>query len=88
MKFKINKNVLWKVVDNEVVLVNSKNDEYSYLNTTGAEVWQMIAEGVSQSEIVKKLSGEYDTSPETIKKDIDAIIDDLIKSKLIAKHSA
>lgn len=87
MKYKISKNVLWRVVDGEVVLADPDNDEYSYLNSTGAEIWQMIAKGNGLDEIVEKLSKEYATPAETIKKDTQTIIKDLVKSKLIVKSS-
>ena len=83
MRYKINKNVLWRVVDGEIILVNAKNNEYSCLNPSGAEIWLMIDKGMDSKEIISKLAEIYDASVEMIGKETKKVINDLIKAKLI-----
>ncbi len=44
------------------------------LNETGAFIWNLVAEGLSQEEIAKKLSEEYNVEAETAKADVDSFI--------------
>ncbi|MBE6692543.1 MAG: PqqD family protein [Ruminococcaceae bacterium] len=44
------------------------------LNETGAFIWKSIEKGLSQGEIAKKLSEEYNVDAETAQKDVEGFI--------------
>ena len=69
MRYKIAKQVLWKSVDDEIVIVDSKKDDYSFLNGTAGALWHLIEKNYSVDEIVQELAGEYDAPPAQIKSD-------------------
>lgn len=83
MKYAIGKNVLWKTVDDEVVIVEPEKQDYSYLNATGKDVWEMIGKGLSLDEMAARLSEKYDVSPAKAKAEAEALIKDLLRSGLI-----
>ncbi len=83
MKCKIKKHLLWKVIDDEVVIVDPHGDEYSYLNSTGSDVWRMIDSGCGIEEIVQTLSDTYDEAKDKIRNDVLRLVDDLVSEGLI-----
>jgi hypothetical protein len=85
MKYAIEKSILWKVVDDEVVIVDPRTDEYSYLNSTGKEVWQMIAQGYPFEKMVESLCANYDERTEKIEHDCRSLIRELLKADLIVE---
>lgn len=85
MGYKIKQQVLWKNVDNEVVIVDPETDNYSYLNATGRDVWELLGQGRTFEEIVAELSTRYDASPEIIRADVLALINDLLSSGIISR---
>jgi len=85
MIYRIKKDILWRMVDDEVVIVSGKNDNSCYLNRTGSEVWQMVTDGLSFEEICRRLAKYYNMKKTEIEKDIKNIIDDLLSSKILEK---
>ncbi len=85
MKYKINKDVLWRDIDGEVVIVNIDTNENCYLNKTGSEVWQMVNKGLDIENIYGELSKAYVAKIDDIKDDINNIIKDLVKSKILLR---
>lgn len=82
-KFRIKKHVLWKKVDDEVVIVDPEKDDYSYLNHTGTLVWELIDGGLSVGMIRDKLKKKFKGSVPKMEKDIVQLIDSLHKKALI-----
>ena len=82
MKYAIKKGVLWQEVDGEIVIVAPKQDPM-YLNESGSVVWKLIDGGLSESNIVDKITGDYEADRKIIEKDVKAIIVDLVKNKCI-----
>ena len=83
MKYSINKSVLWKKVDGEVVMVDPDKDDYSYLNSTASDVWALIDKGIGSDEIIETLAGLYDTDIKTIKADITKLLKELVREGYI-----
>lgn len=83
MTYKIKKQVLWKTVGDEVVVVDSENENYSYLNMTGKDVWGLIDKGCEVDDIVKELCAKYDATEDQVRKDVMTLVNDLVKAGLI-----
>ena len=83
--YKIDKDkVASRIINEEAVLLNLDNGFYYSLNKTGSEIWQYLEEGKALEEILLILEKKYDTAG-NLKKDIVALINDLLKEKLITK---
>ena len=52
---RIKDNIIWKLVENELVIVKTDTDEYMYLNPTGADIFEMISKGMMSDEIKREL---------------------------------
>ena len=83
MRYKISKKILWKSVDDEMIIVDSNSDEYSYLNATASLIWQLIEKKYTFESMVEKLSSEYDSPVEKIRNDLTKLINDLFDAGLI-----
>ncbi|MFH1414638.1 MAG: PqqD family protein [Elusimicrobiota bacterium] len=83
MKYRIKEDVLWKIADGEAVIVNPANEKYSYLNSTGTEIWKMIDKNYSVHDIEEELTDIFDIPEAELKQDVSDIIDELKKQDLI-----
>jgi len=83
MKYKINDEILWREVDDEVVIVDPDRDDYFYLNSTGKEIWELINKGCSIEKIIEVVSNKYKEDREKIRKDIKKFIDNLRKKNIL-----
>ena len=77
---KVNENVIHRCVVDEDILVpvgetaGDMNGLY-VLTPTGAEIWDMLAEGKSIEDIVSVMSEDYGEDPAVIREDVAAIIE-------------
>jgi hypothetical protein len=83
MVYAIKKQVLWKIVDDEVVIVDPEKEDYSYLNATGKDIWEMIDKGFEVETIVSELCGKYEASEDCIRGDVEVLIKELVETGLI-----
>ena len=82
--YKINKpHVVHEVIDGEAVLVNMKNGYYYSLDDEGAEIWNLIEQGNSVSQIEKILIQNYNASSTEIKAGLNELIHTLHDEDLI-----
>ena len=76
----------WKVVDNEVIIINFETTLYYSLNTTGSYIWQLLEnEALPLSMIIKSVCEYYSLEENEIKDDIIMLIDELSKENLISE---
>lgn len=85
---KVSNDVIYRCVADEHMLIpvgkSSKGISGLFvLSETGAEIWQLIAEGKDTDEIVKRLSEEYDAPADTVKADAEELILKLLEAGLL-----
>lgn len=83
MRYKVYRDVLWKKVDDEIVLVREESDGYAFLNETGVAVWECLVNSKSFDEIVAELSARYDIPAGTLRQDVEELIQDLVQSGFV-----
>lgn len=70
--------VLREVADQAVVIAVGEASEKFHgminLNDTGKCIWQGIQEGMSEKEIVKKITDQYEVDPERAENDVKQMI--------------
>ena len=70
--------VLREVADQTVVIAVGEASEKFHgminLNDTGKCIWQGIQEGMSEKEIVKKITDQYEVDPERAENDVKQMI--------------
>ena len=79
-------NVLVRKMGSEAVLLNMKTETYYMLNSTGIRMWEILSEGTPVDDALTTLAAEYSVPTETIRTDMDELIQSLHAAKLIEIH--
>ena len=78
------KNVHWKSVDGEAVLLHFGTGDYFALDTVGTFLWSKINKGPVQfKELIETLSNEYTIPKEQVEGDVKEFCGQLLAEKLI-----
>ena len=75
--------VLWRIVD-EKVIISEPNRYFHYaLNNVGSKVWTLYIEGKDVSKIIDIIADEYEADKEEVKNDLINFIDELKNESLL-----
>jgi len=76
--------VVWRLVEGEVVLLNVMSGQYFSLDAVGSSVWTMIpADGLTFGALRDAALSEFDATPEQVTTDLDAFLERLLSTELI-----
>ena len=75
--------LIFNSIDDEIVILSIKNEEYYYLNTVGSTIWKYIAEPESIENIINKLTEEYKVSVEVCRSETIQYIEELFNLEII-----
>jgi hypothetical protein len=78
-------NVVFRDLDGEAVLLDLSSGTYFGLNEVGTRVWQLLADGRDESQIVATLAAEYDADAAVIAGDVARLLGDLRSRRLIVE---
>ena len=78
-----NDDVLFQEVGGEAVLLNLGSESYFGLNEVGTRIWALLAENNSLQHTFDTLCTEYEVTPEQLKSDLLALVDDMAKAGLV-----
>ena len=81
--FEPNPDVVFRDLQGEAVILHLGTGTYFGLDEVGTRAWQLIEERLSVSEMCTRLSEEFDATPETIQRDITALVEQLVAKDLI-----
>ena len=81
---KLTANFVETRVDDEILIVDLDGGELLSLEGTGRAVWELIDGQRAQAEIVAALEREYDAPAGQIPGDVDALIEDMVRARLVA----
>lgn len=76
-------NVLWRDLDDQIVLLDLRTSSYLRLNQTGASLWPLLVEGCSRSALVDVLVREHGRPRSAAAADVDAFLEDLQSKRLL-----
>lgn len=79
--------VVFQQLDDEIVLLNLKNENYYSLDDVGARMWQLLAEHGEVATVVERLEQEYDTDGATLRRDLLELISRLQEAGLLTTES-
>lgn len=84
MGFKINTpHVSAEKIDDEVMIVSLDKGDYYSLTGVAAEVWQMIADGLSENAMRERIRAAYRGDPAEMQTSLASFIDELQKEQII-----
>ncbi len=84
-EFKIGSHVAYRLIGDEVVIVDSRSSEMLTLNSTASVIWMHVTRGIPRDEIANVLAGEFDVTHGEALEDIAAFIGNMISRGLILK---
>jgi hypothetical protein len=58
--YTVSPDVIWAEGEDEINIYDSAHGEFQTLNSSGAEVWRLVAGGREIQDIVTELTGRYD----------------------------
>ena len=88
MKYSVNRDsATWRILDGEAVIINNETSFYYSLNKKGTYIWNLLLEEeLSLEEIVEKVGSRYQQKEGEILEDIENILDNLTREKLVERR--
>ena len=71
------------MVQGEAVLLDTRRGKYYALNSTGAAVWDLLAQPRSLADLRSALGERFDVDPQTLAADLGDLLDELRHNGLI-----
>ncbi|ADV46003.1 PqqD family protein [Nitratifractor salsuginis] len=69
-------------VDGEMVLLDMNTENYFGLDSVASDIWKLLQEGKTIGETYEALLEIYEVDPETLRKDLETFIDNLLENRL------
>ncbi|MBR8829371.1 MAG: PqqD family protein [Gomphosphaeria aponina SAG 52.96 = DSM 107014] len=82
-KIRATKEQRYSKLDEEIVILALKNEQYYSLNGVGATIWSYIQEPRTVKEISDRLIKTYQVEPTQLEQDMMIFLEELAKEKLI-----
>lgn len=87
-KIDICKDLTWRDLNGELVVLNSKNGDYHMMNDVGRIIWLALAEKKNINEIQILITEEFDVDSKTASNDILNFIENMTGRGLLTSLSA
>ncbi len=85
MSYRVPPYAHFRLVHDEAVLLDTRSDAYFALNPSGAVVWSVLADGRSEESAADDLAGQFAVTPETVRADVAAVIEELLARGLLER---
>lgn len=76
-------NIMASDMDGDIVMMNIETGKYYNLGKIGGLIWNMTEYATSISDLVDKLTNEFDVTKEQCEKDILPFLEKMLEQKLI-----
>ncbi len=75
--------LIWRVLDQETVVVSPVSGKYCVLNDLGTVIWQLLVEKCSVMDIEDHLVAQYEVSRDQARDDVSHFLSDLQQRGLL-----
>lgn len=75
--------VLYRRLDDEIVLVHLGTNQIYSLNETAARFWELLGDGGERTAVEAALAVEYEVDPRTLAAELDGLVDELEAAGLL-----
>lgn len=82
-KHELKARLVWRVVDDEALIVDLDSGGFFSLDPIGTEIWQSLHEGLSVAQIVEAIVVKYGVDAPTAQQDVAELLDDLSREGLV-----
>lgn len=79
------KNIAWRLIDGEAVIITPADSTMHSLNETGTRIWELLGQNQTVAQVADRIRQEFDVSPEVAQKDTLWFIQCLSKKGLVSK---
>ncbi len=79
----LSQDVILRSVEEEVVLLNLKTNQYFSLNPVGARMLDVLTQSASIEQAFTSLLDEYAVDPAVLRADLQELIENLLKQGLV-----
>lgn len=83
--FKQNKEVIFRQEEDEAILFNPETSDIVVINSTGCFIWSKCNSKNTKEDIVNSMLGEFDTTTEKAKGDLEQFLSELEKKNFVEK---
>ena len=77
------KHISGELLDDEVAILNMKDEVCYGLDQVGYRIWSLIQEPITFSEIIQTLLAEYDVEHQQCVEDVLALLEEMLSKGLI-----
>jgi hypothetical protein len=84
---KIRDNILWRIVEEEALIMDVHVGYFYSLNPSATRIWELMAKGTGLVEIRKQLCSQYELTPETAEEYIQQLYVELCDLDVIETES-
>lgn len=78
-----NNDILWKLIEDKVVLLDMDEARAITLNDVGSHIWTALENQRTKDELVQDVTLTFDIDEKNAKKDVYSFLDEMIKRDLI-----
>ena len=84
MQLRPHPDVVWRRLDEEVVLVHLKTNRIYSLNPTAARFWELLSEGLDRQSLELVMLKELDVTEIQLRDELDSLIAELSREGLVS----
>jgi coenzyme PQQ synthesis protein D (PqqD) len=81
--YRLSENVTTATIEGELIVLDLEGDDYFGLNEVGSAIWEMVAHGMSLSEMQDRLTGTYAVDSIQAEDDLRSFLHSLADAHLI-----
>jgi len=70
-------------IEDSFVILNIDGGDYVSFNQSAKDIWAILENPVSQTEIVGRLTAKYAVDAETCLRSVQSVLGELVKQKLV-----
>jgi hypothetical protein len=75
--------VIYQALQNEIILLNLKSQQYFGLDDVGSAMWKLLVEQGDLESVAARISAEYDADETTVRDDLHILIGRLLDAGLL-----
>jgi len=83
-----NKRLLFRVVDDEALILDLDVGEYYGLNAVATRVWDLLGNGEPFESVIEVLLDEFDVAAEQVTADLEQLTSELLAARLLVETEA
>lgn len=77
--------VVFRRLEDRIVLVHIGTNQVFELNRTGARIWELLEQGIEGEQLLESLADEFDVDREQLRSEVDDILSELASERLITE---